>query len=72
MIAPPKAGDLVPSWWDTNDGRPDGKHLARILEVLPYKGGFQKWYGHVLVLEGTQTRPRIKMAWPIGEATVSA
>lgn len=27
-------------WWDTNDGRPSGDHLATILDVLPYTGRY--------------------------------
>jgi len=27
-------------WWDTNDGRPGGDHLATILDVLPYTGRY--------------------------------
>lgn len=36
----PEVGDLYPVWWDTEDGRPAGQHMARILEILPYRGPF--------------------------------
>lgn len=29
-----------PVWWETNDGRPAGKHRARVLEVLEYRGRY--------------------------------
>ena len=36
----PEVGDLYPVWWETNDVRPAGSHMARIIEILPYKGPF--------------------------------
>ncbi len=36
-----KVGDDYPVWWDTNDGRASGKHMARILEIKAYTGHYK-------------------------------
>jgi len=38
MPVPVKVGDEIPVFWDTRDGRPPGRHRARVLAVLPYRG----------------------------------
>ncbi len=52
-----KVGDEFPVWWDTDDGRPDGNHMATILEVKPYTGKFK--FSAVLRLSA----PRLKKGW---------
>lgn len=33
-------GKEWPVWWDTNDGREAGNHIAMIIDVLPYNGPY--------------------------------
>jgi hypothetical protein len=36
-----KVGDeFGPVFWETDDGREPGQHMARILAILPYKGRY--------------------------------
>jgi len=52
-----KVGEEYPVWWETNDGRPPGKHKAVIIAVLPYIGRYN--YACVLRL----TAPRTNRGW---------
>lgn len=45
-----KVGDEYPVWWETNDKRPPGEHMARIIEIYPYKGNYPKFFNHVFKL----------------------
>jgi len=56
---PYKVGDEYPVWWETLDGRPDGQHQARILEVLPYTGRLPQCFSAVLRLSA----PRTAQGW---------
>lgn len=58
-----------PVWWDTGDGRPDGQHMARIIEVFPYTGKYPQWFSYVLRLADPNTRKGwTEMAIPSTEA----
>lgn len=45
-----------PVWWDTDDGRPAGQHIARVIECVPYTGRYTQWFTHVLKLADPSTR----------------
>lgn len=45
-----------PVWWDTDDGRPAGQHVARVISCAPYTGHYPQWFTHVLKLTAPRTR----------------
>lgn len=51
----PKIGDDYPVWWDTNDGRPAGAHMAKVMGVLQYCGPLD-FVKCILVLSAPNTR----------------
>jgi hypothetical protein len=51
-----KVGDEYPVWWDTEDGRPAGKHKARVLEIRPYTGPYTGIFDSVIKLAAPSTK----------------
>ena len=57
-----QVGDEWPVWWDTEDGREAGYHKARIIEIKPYRGAFNKardpvhYFDAILVLAAPSTK----------------
>jgi hypothetical protein len=56
MIARVEVGGVYPVWWDTEDGRPAGKHFATILDIRPYTKMFSDIYTHILKLSAPSTK----------------
>lgn len=51
-------GDLIEVWWETGIVSTQGKNLAHVLSIKPYKGKYKNHFAHTVTLSALHTRSR--------------